>query len=172
MFGTGKPMVSYTQQPQKSFNRATPMELDQAEARKKYQRSEQPRKKVTCYNCEKLGHIARECRGKQKAKVSVLEEQASTSDAEFIHIEDNKEQLLRFNGKINGRPAWILLDSGASRNFVSKKFARRHHLTQTPTAKLMVELADGWKTEVESEIEMCKLELSKYRTSGITAQVI
>ncbi|CAG8768663.1 5927_t:CDS:1, partial [Acaulospora morrowiae] len=43
--------------------------------------------------------------------------QPTTSDAEFIHIEENQEQLLRFNDKINGRPAWILLDSGASKNF-------------------------------------------------------
>ena len=91
---------------------------------------------------------------------------------ELIHIEENKEQLLRFNGKINGHPTWIFLDSGASRNFVDEKFVQKHHLSKKNTTPFTVELADGRKKEVKDEIKINKLELETYYTSGITAQVL
>ncbi|CAG8791449.1 2593_t:CDS:1, partial [Acaulospora morrowiae] len=79
--------------------------------------------------------------------------QSTTSNAEFIHIAENQEQLLRFYGKINGYPAWILLDSGASKNFVDKKFADKNQLLKKPTSPFSVELADGRRKEVTTKVE-------------------
>ena len=72
--------------------------------------------KEICHSCGKVGHYVKDCRSKPKAKVTSIEE--PPKDIELTHIEENKEQLLYFNGKINGNSAWILLDSDASRNFV------------------------------------------------------
>ena len=146
----------------------TPMELDSMEQRKK-----EARQKGLCFNCGYKGHMARDCR-KPKAKINQMETEdtttsSSSSTAEFVRLEENKEQLLRFNGKINGKTAWILLDSGASRNFVDKKFVAKHHMKANTTSPLTVELADRRKKEVTTEVKFDKLELGKYRTTGVNA---
>ena len=48
--------------------------------------------KGTCHNCGKVGHYARDCRSKPKAKVTSIEE--PPEDIELTHIEENKKQLL------------------------------------------------------------------------------
>jgi hypothetical protein len=182
MFGLGKPQMksNMSRKPQYTQrNRGPhPMELDQVETKKSYssqQRRNPPsyeKRKITCYNCGKEGHIAKDCRSSSKAKVNQIEseEDTSSSSAEFVRLEENKEQLLHFNGKINGKSAWILLDSGASRNFINKKFARQHKLPQIETTTpFTVELADGRKKEVTSEVKIQKLELDEYKTTGISA---
>src|SRR5579862_8463876 len=94
------------------------------------------------------------------------EPKSSSSTAEFVRLEENREQLLRFNGHINRKPAWILLDSEASKNFVDKKFVEKYQLSQTsiPTT-LSIELADGRKKEVTKEVKLDKLELNTYHAS-------
>ncbi|CAG8769141.1 3462_t:CDS:2 [Acaulospora morrowiae] len=60
-----------------------------------------------------MNHYAQDYQLKKtetKAKVIVIEEQITSPDAKFIHIEENREQLLRFNGKIDRHPTWILLN--------------------------------------------------------------
>ena len=101
------------------------------------------------------------------------EPKSSSSTAEFVRLEENREQLLRFNGHINGKSTWILLDSGASKNFVDKKFVEKYQLPQTsmPTT-LSVELANGRKKEVTREVKLDKLELNTYRASRINTQVL
>src|SRR6185369_12715898 len=96
---------------------AEPMELDAAERfHKKGFKKSVPN--GNCYNCGEPGHIARNCKGKKVARLTNTEEPVVVRE-ELGSIHDNKEQLLRFNGKINGHSAWILLDSGASRNFIA-----------------------------------------------------
>ncbi|CAG8792817.1 9275_t:CDS:1, partial [Acaulospora morrowiae] len=81
-------------------------------------------------------------------------ESVSASSIEFVRLEENKEQLLRFNGKINGRSAWIPFDFGASRNFVDTKFAKKHYLQKIDMAPIIVELANGQKKEVTIEVKI------------------
>ena len=97
---------------------------------------------------------------------------SSSSTAKFVRLEENKEQLLRFNGKINGKTAWILLDSSVSRNFVDKKFVAKHYMKANTTSSLTIELADGRKKEVTTEVKFDKLELGEYRTMGVNTQLL
>ena len=112
------------------------MELDYAEgsSRSSFTKNNNNRNiRGNCYNCGKPGHYAKDCHVKTKARANQIEETVSTSsrqndNAELAVINDNCEQLLKFNEKVNGYNAWILLDSGASRNFIDNKFVEKNHL--------------------------------------------
>ncbi|CAG8614379.1 4885_t:CDS:1, partial [Acaulospora morrowiae] len=85
------------------------------------------------------------------------ERSVSASSIEFIRLEENKEQLLCFNGKINEKSAWILFDSGATKNFLDTKFAEKHHLQKIDMAPIIVELANDKKKEVITKVRIKKL---------------
>ena len=106
-------------------NQSIPIELDQVESYNKGKFNNKGKgkqiPKVDCYHCGKTGNYAKECRAPQpKAKITSIEEQ--NNNIELTYLEDNKERLLKFKGKVNGIPALILLDSGASQNYIDKKF--------------------------------------------------
>jgi len=147
------------------------MELDNAElARKK-----EARKKNECFNCGKPGHYAKNCRskGKTSAKFTRVEEvDQEPQEEELIHIQDTAEELLRFNGLINGHPAWILLDSGASRNFISETFVKKKKMTITKAKPFKVEFANRTKLQVSQEVRIQELHLDEYYASDLPAQVI
>src|SRR5215467_6501426 len=69
----------------------------------------------------------------------------NNNNAELTYMEDNRERLLRFHGTVDGHPAWILLDSGASRNFIDEKFVQRNRLVAREIKPITVEMADGRK---------------------------
>src|SRR5581483_12185232 len=73
---------------------------------------------------------------------------------------------------INGHPAWILLDSGASRNFISETFMKKKKMTTTKAKPFKVEFADGTKSQVLQEVKIQDLHLDKYHASDLPAQVI
>jgi len=136
--------------------------------------------KGNCYKCGIAGHYAKDCRVKAKAKFSNIEDQQqgppphhnNNPHIELGSIEENRERLIRLNGKIEGHSAWILLDSGASRNFLDEKFVKRHGIPVNDIDPMTVELADGRKMGTNKLINIKRLELDTYKTTGITAQVI
>jgi len=64
------------------------------------------------------------------------------------------------------------LDSGASRNFIDEKFIKQHKLTTQGTKPFSVELADGSKKEINYAVNINKLQIGKYTTSGIITQAL
>ena len=163
-------------------NRYVPMELDQAETPRRnfYNNNKGNDKKFkgNCYKCGIAGHYARDCR-RGKAKISNIEgdEQninynGSNNNAELTNMEENREQLIRLQGKINGHPARILIDSGASRNFLDKQFVERQGIQTQNIDHVTVELADGRKMRTDKVVNIKNLELDTYHTTGIVAQVI
>ena len=55
-----------------------------------------------------------------------------------------QHELLRFTGKLAGKNAVFLVDSGSTHDFIAQNFVERHNLEGTCSEeKLSVTLADG-----------------------------
>lgn len=74
---------------------------------------------------------------------------------------DNSQQLLTVSICVNGTKAVFLVDSGASRDFISTAFAKQHCLPLSTLSKpLRVRLADGTLSATASEIKDAHIQLT------------
>ena len=75
-----------------------------------------------------------------------------------------RESLIKYQGTIVGKPAQILIDSGASQNFLDKDFVQKHHLkifknSGQPT----VEMANGEALSCEGKTKDLDLKIQDYQ---------
>ena len=110
-------------------------------------------------------------------KIQQLQEQvranmASNNNLEISQIESSCKQLLRINGTIDGKSAWILIDSGATENFISDKFVKQHRFPTQKSTPLPVQLADRHNKETNQVTQIKNLNFNSYRTSNLTAYVM
>ena len=67
-----------------------------------------------------------------------------------VNQEGKDNELLRFNGKINGHATVILIDSGSTHDLISEEFLRRHQIQAVAgEGQFAVTMADG-RTRTES----------------------
>ena len=127
------------------------------------------RRENKCFKCQGTGHIARVCnrgpnqprqqqghRQAPRAAVAEPQQQIHQGPPAINHVSSpselhTREQLIKIYGKVNGQEAIVLIDSGASRNYLNSKFAAKHQITVNPQAAThpTIELADGTTSQCE-----------------------
>ena len=140
-----------------------------------------------CFKCGKMGHITRNCKGKAKDKSVVVSSVEKGNEKprenaechtmakcskESERLESEYEKLIRFNGSINKKKAWLLLDSGSARNFIDKTFVKQQNLKCQNIELFTIELADGTNKEIIQTIFIWELKIGTYKANGIKAYVI
>ena len=72
--------------------------------------------------------------------------------------------LLVLDGVIQGKRARILIDSGASANFVDESFVAYHRLrTADKLVSDVVKLADGFEQDSSLMTPKCKMHINSYK---------
>jgi hypothetical protein len=86
-----------------------------------------------------------------------------TSHAEINQLTHSSRQLIKLNGIVAGHAAVILLDCGATGNFISSKFVARHRLcTSVQSQANVITLADGSQQESVALVEAAIVGIGSY----------
>ena len=102
-------------------------------------------KQKICNYCKKKGHLDADCyslKAKNRSSQN-LNNLVEGDDKYLSSINGNKNSLIVFKGLINGHPARILIDSGASFDHISTEFSKKANLQETTGESQQVTLADG-----------------------------
>ena len=81
--------------------------------------------------------------------------------------------LIKYIGKLNNYKCNILLDSGASENYISANFIAKHHLPTVSTLKpYQVKLADGSSVESSKLVLNAVLKIGAYRDQSLKLHAV
>jgi hypothetical protein len=133
----------------------------QSDYKKVYAFNTKKKEDLKCFNCNKLGHIAKNCREaktskfkrvnqiipwrKERGEDSGISDAEETEETQTYHrccaIKNDEFPLLETKVSINGYELIMALDSGASANILSIDSAKRMNLKLLPT-NLKIKLAN------------------------------
>src|ERR1700694_5809255 len=110
----------------------------------------------------------------QETSSSILD-----NDSVFIINEVNDtrtsktgKQLITFMGLVDNQPAYILIDSGATNNYISELFVRKHKLYTEPLAEpAEAALANGLSLSVIRMVPSIPIHIQEYKDE-INANVL
>nr|GEU76829.1 retrotransposon-related protein [Tanacetum cinerariifolium] len=77
----------------------------------------------------------------------------------YSTVSSSNLKTIKLAGKLNGIPVLILIDSGATHNFILKKLAIAFGLTIKPVKRLQISLGDGSQTCLNGQIDQVSMEL-------------
>lgn len=144
-----------------------------------YQELMERKQKGLCFKCGGAFHPMHQCPDKQLRVLVIENEEEENSDAKILavevedtdeeeggecsilnlhHIAQENHHTVKFQGIVRGVPVLILVDSGATHNFISQKLVYKMDWPVDDTPEMRIKLGDGYQTITKG---ICKkLEMS------------
>ncbi|MCH80279.1 Ty3/gypsy retrotransposon protein, partial [Trifolium medium] len=144
------------------------------------------KKKGLCFKCGGPFHPTHQCPDKHlrvlvvddeceedgEAKVLAVEveeeedeEQGDMSMLDLHHIAHENHQTMKFQGTIKGVEVLILVDSGASHNFISQSLVHHMDWAIEPTQQMKVKLGNGVQIEAQGRCKELEMYIGDYKLS-------
>ncbi|KAL8099930.1 hypothetical protein AgCh_032261 [Apium graveolens] len=124
-----------------------------------------PKPGVTCYKCGKTGHIAKEC--KSTGPVKALMNVASTSASVPAEDAVQNSEVIAGTLLLNNVEAKVLIDSGATRSFISETFVDKLQCDKMVMNEVVnVVIVNQEKIHVSQLCPKCEIDISGYKFSA------
>ncbi|XP_057452951.1 uncharacterized protein LOC130744819 [Lotus japonicus] len=145
------------------------------------------RQKGQCFKCGGPYHPLHQCPDKQ-LRVLIVEEgdedseegkvlamevedpedeiQGEMSMISFYHIANKPQEqprTMKLQGTIQGVPVLVLIDSGATHNFIDQKLVQRMGWEVADTPRMTIKLGDGFQSHARGRCKSIDLEVGRYQ---------
>lgn len=150
-----------------------------------YQEFFDRRQKGLCFKCGGKFHPLHQCPDRQlrmmliedgesgddevEGGVETEEADATAIDGELsmmkLGAEPTQAHMMKLQGTLQGVPILILVDSGATHNFISKQVDEAMGWTIQATPEMRILLGDGSKVMASGKCEQVSIEIGEYNTT-------
>ena len=139
--------------------------------------NKQDKPKSTCFSCGMPGHYARDCKKqpKQQQRANVIMQEANTIVEDSVLIINEpvpSDKLMAYSGLVDLYSARILIDYGATTNYISKSFVKQHDIyIEESSSPLKTKLANGTTLNIKHTAPDLQVHIQDY-IDDISANVI
>lgn len=146
------------------------------------------KQKGQCFKCGGPFHPMHKCPDRQLRVLLVEDGDDDAGDGNILAVEMNEmedevdgelsimslcnlvdhgepPQTMRLQGKVRGVPVLVLVDSGATHNFVDHKVVQRMSWEVEDTPRMSIKLGDGFQTHTRGKCKELDLEIGDYKFS-------